>query len=282
MQKVKIVTQSGCDLTFDLAAKHGIMMLPDFVIFGSTTYRNNLDIHAEDFYNLLESSPVNPSSAHPSPSDFIDAFESCGGYDDIICILMSEKTTGTINTVTMVTEMLKTGGFKPNIHIYDSKHVSYGLAIAALEAADLAAQGAGAEEIIEHLDNLVDKIKVCFTMKSLEYAKRGGRIGAIEARTADKLGLKPLLTFVDGNVTDIDVSNSFEKNVRSIEAKFNEEYCGGHRVVIFHADNLERAEKIREHILASHKDAEVYIQWVGPVVGIYTGRGCVGIAYVSK
>lgn len=286
MQTVKIVTQSGSDLTFDIAEKHGIVILPDYVIFGERSYRNNIDIHAEGFYDMLEAAAELPTSAHASPAEFMDAFKTCAdcaGCTDIICIMMSEKTTGTIHTARMAAGLLAEDGFAPRVHVYDSKHVSYGLALAALEAADLAAEGKSAEEILAHLDGLVDKIRVLFTMETLEYAERGGRISSTQADFVRKLGIKPVLTFINGSVTRQAAGiYNLRNNLKLIENIFKKEYCGSHRVIIFHAGNPEGAETLREYVLALHSDAEVYIQWVGPVVGIYTGRGCVGMAFVSK
>ena len=192
VQKVRIVTHSGCDISFAEAETNGIIMLPDLVIFGSQQYRNNIDIQPEEFFCRLASDTVFPTSAHPSLSDFMDAFRTAGDCEDIICIVMSAKMTGTFNTVTIAAQLLREEGFLPRIHIYDSMQVSFGMGIAVLSAAHLANSGATASEILYHLDELVPRIGVYFVMRSLKYAKKGGRIGAIKAVTADTLGVKPL------------------------------------------------------------------------------------------
>ena len=132
MQNVRIVTHSGCDLTFAEARNNGIVMLPDLVVFGGEQYRNNVDIGPETFYRRLEEDAVFPTSAHPSLSEFIDAFRAAGDCQDIVCIVMSSKMTGTINTVNIAAQMLKSEGFGPRIHVYDSRQVSFGMGMAVL------------------------------------------------------------------------------------------------------------------------------------------------------
>ena len=282
MQKVKIVTHSGCDLSFAEAEANGIIMLPDLVVFGSQQYRNNIDIGPEEFYHRLEADSTFPTSAHPSLSDFADAFRSAGDCEDIICIVMSSKMTGTINTVNIAAEMLKNEGFGPRIHVYDSQQVSFGLGLAVLEAARMASAGADADEILCHLDEIVPKIGVYFVMQSLKYAKKGGRIGAIRAVTADALGVKPLLVFRDGTVSDISLNRSFSSGIQAIFKKYRGHAEDDSEVFIFHARNEEGAQQLCSLLRKEFPRVQPRIEVVGPVVGIYTGVGCVGIAFRKK
>ena len=282
MQTVRIVTHSGCDLSFAEARANGIIMVPDLVIFGDEQYRNNIDIGPEAFYRRLEDDTVFPTSAHPSLSDFVDAFRSAADCEDIICIVMSSQMTGAINTVNIAARMLEAEGFGPRIHVYDSRQVSFGMGIAVLDAARMARSGASADEILRHLDETVPQIGVYFVMQSLKYAKKGGRIGSIKAVTADALGVKPLLVFRDGTVSDISLNRSFQSGIQAIFKK----YCGcaadDSEVFLFHAQNQEGACRLRDLIRQAFPHVQPRIEVVGPVVGIYTGVGCVGIAFKKK
>lgn len=282
MQKVRIVTHSGCDLSFAEAEANKIVMLPDLVVFGSEQYRNNIDIGPEEFYRRLEADDVFPTSAHPSLSEFVDAFRSVGDCEDIICIVMSSQMTGTINTVNIAAQMLKSEGFTPRIHVYDSRQVSFGLGLAVLDAARMANAGANAEEILRHLDEIVPKIGVFFIMQSLKYAKKGGRIGAIKAVTADALGVKPLLVFRDGTVSDISLNRSFQAGIQAIFKKYCNHAGDDPEVFIFHARNEACARQLSDLIRREFPYVQPRIEVVGPVVGIYTGVGCVGIAFKKK
>ena len=282
MQKVRIVTHSGCDLSFAEAAANGVVMLPDLVVFGGEQYRNNIDIGPEEFYRRLEDDSVFPTSAHPSLLEFMDAFRSVGDCEEIICMVMSARMTGTINTVGIAARMLEAEGFGPRIHIYDSRQVSFGLGMAVLDAARMARAGAGAAEILRHLDDTVPKIGVYFVMQSLKYAKKGGRIGAIKALTADALGVKPLLVFRDGTVSDISLNRSFQAGIQAIFKNYCSHAGDDPEVFIFHAHNPEDACRLRDLIRERFPQVQPRIETVGPVVGIYTGVGCVGIAFRKK
>lgn len=282
MPKVKIITHSGSDLTQDMVADLDITILPDLVAFGSEQYLNNVDIHPTEFYHRIESGDVFPTSAHPTLNDFIEVFQDAEGYDEILCMVMSSKMTSTVNTANIAARMVEEDMPGTKIYVYDSMQVSFGLGLAVLEAGKMAKGGASAEEIMAQLDKLVPNIGVYFVMQSLKYAHKGGRIGAIKAVSADTLGLKPLLRFSDGTVSDIKLNRRFSDGVKEIFKKYQS--CAGDdpEVFIFHACNEDAAKELEQMILAYRPDAKTRIHWVGPVVGIYTGVGCVGISFKEK
>ena len=282
MQKVKIMTHSGSDIPFDLANELGIVMLPDMVVFGETQYRNNVDIFPEEFYQRLDESDVFPTSAHPSLTEFMEGFRAAGDCEQIICIVMSSQMTSTINTAKIAAQMMEEEGFGPKIHVYDSQQVSWGLGLAVMDAARMARDGADAAQILAYLDDVVPRIGVYFVMQSLKYAHKGGRIGAIRAVTADVLGVKPLLRFRDGTVSDISVNRRFSDGIQAIFKKYKLFAGDDPEVLVFHACNEPDARKLQSMIEEYNPNAKVSIRWVGPVVGIYTGVGSVGISFKEK
>ena len=282
MPKVKIVTHSGCDLTNEMLGDLDISILPDLVAFGSEHYLNNVDIHPVEFYERIDKSEVFPTSAHPTLSEFIEVFEDSDGYDEILCIVMSSKMTSTINTATIAAEMVQEDFPDRKIYVYDSMQVSFGMGLAVLEAGRMAKAGAGAEEIMAQLDSLVPRIGVYFVMQSLKYAHKGGRIGAIKAVSADTLGVKPLLRFRDGTPSDIKLNRRFSDGVTDIFNKYKNRVGDDPEVFIFHACNEQDARRLEKMILDYNPNARPRVHWVGPVVGIYTGVGCVGISFKEK
>lgn len=281
MQKVRIITHSGCDLSYREAEELNIIMIPDMVIFEGQEYRNNIDIHPEAFYSRLEQNETLPTSAHPNAADFMNAFRAAD-CEDIICITATSLMTGTYNTANLAAQLLKEEGFSSNIHIYDSKQISFGMAYSVLEAAQMAKAGATVDQILGHLDEMLPNIGVYFIMKSLKYARKGGRIGAIRAITADTLGVKPLLVFGDGTVSDISLNRTFGKGIRSIFQKYKTYAGDDPEVFIFHANNEKDARTLKELLQQDFPNINPRIEWVGPVIGIYTGVGCVGIAFKKK
>ena len=283
MQKVKIITHSGSDLTFPEARALNITLLPDLVVFGNEQFRNNIDIFPDAFFARLEQDDVFPTSAHPNLLEFMDAFRDAADYEAIICLVMSSQMTNTISTAKIAAQMIKEEeDFRPDIYIYDSQQVSYGLGMAVLDAARMAMDGCGAQEILSHLDAIVPRIGVYFVMKSLKYAHKGGRIGAIKAVTADALGVKPLLSFRDGTVSDILLNRRFSDGVQAIFKKYQRLAGEDPDVFVFHARNEEAALQLQSMIEAYNPAARIQIRPVGPAVGIYTGIGCVGIAFKEK
>ena len=284
MNRVKIITHSGCDLTQDIVGQADVTILPDLVVFGQEQFLNNVTIQPEEFYTRIESGDVFPTSAHPTLAEFMDAFRSARDYDEILCIVMSSQMTGTINTASLAASMVQEEeGFHSKIYIYDSLQVSFGMGYAVCEAAKLARQGAGAEEIISYLNGLIPRIGVYFVMQSLRYARKGGRIGAIRAVGADTLHIKPLLSFRNGTVSDITLNRRFSDGVKAIFRRYQlTADLNSPEVYIFHACNPKDAQLLKDLIEAFNPAARPHIHWVGPVVGIYTGIGCVGISFKEK
>jgi len=282
MQKVRIITTSGCDLTYEEAQQNNVIMIPDWVIFGDVQYRNNIDILPEEFYARISTEADLPTSAHPSPTQLIEAFEAASDADDIICIVASSKMAGTYNTASFTAQQMMEEGFPARIHVFDSLEISLGMGILVLDAARMAASGASAEEILTHLNRQVSHVGLYFVMNTLEYARRGGRIGAITAMAANTLGVKPLLTFREGVVGDLSLNRTLKSGIHSIYKKYEALASDNPEVFIFHASNEKGAHQLKKMIEDSYPDIHPRIEWVGPVVGLYSGPGCVGIAFRQK
>ena len=123
MQKVTIVTHTGCDLSFADAEKYNITLLPDIVIFDETQYRNNIDLLPEEFYERLDNAEHLPTSSHPNPAAFMDAFRNAG-TEEIICITNTSKMAGTYNTASLAARLIEEEeGFSSKIYVYDSLQI---------------------------------------------------------------------------------------------------------------------------------------------------------------
>lgn len=282
MQKVKIITTSGCDLTYEEAAANNILMIPDWVIFGEEELRNNIDIVPETFYTRIASEEALPTSAHPSPAQLMEAFAAASEAEEIICIVASGKMAGTFNTASFTAEQMMEEGCKSKIYIFDSQQISFGMGILALDAARMAAAGDDAKTILDYLNKRVSKIGLFFVMNTLDYARRGGRIGAIPAVAAETLGVKPLLTFGDGIVNAQSFHRTFKSALKAICKKYVTLSDDHTEVFIFHANNERGAQQLKALIQQECPQIDPRIEWVGPVVGLYSGPGCVGIAFREK
>ncbi len=279
MSRVKIFTNSAADLTPAQLEKLGVSMIPDILLFGETPYRNAVDIDPPTLYQKLAEETVLPTTSHPNIAAFQAYFRTAQDYDEIICINLTSKMSGAHSTACIARDMLVEEGFSPKLYLYDSLQVSYGLALLVQEAARLAGEGMDAPAILAGLDEMKEHIGVYFLLESLQNAKKGGRVGAIRVLAADLLGVKPVLMFRDGLVRDTGIVRGFDEGLSKVIDHYRTEARRGGEVFVFHADREKLAHQVAETILTIDPDATVHIGWVGAVIGIYTGTGCVGIAF---
>lgn len=280
---VKIFTNSVSDLTPQYAQELGVTMIPDIIAFSAEEqYRNNEDIDPPALYRRLAVCQKLPTTSHPNLEQYMQAFRSASDADEILCISLTSKMSGSYGTACSARQLLQEQGFTVPIRVYDSLQVSYGLAFLVRQAARMAQRGDTADQIMEQLDLLRPKVGVYFVMESLENARRGGRVGAIRVLAADLLKVKPILTFRDGLVYDQGVVRGYSKAVDRVLERYRQKAQFGGEVFLFHADRQELAEEVEKRLLEIDPQAKIQIGWVGAVIGIYTGPGCLGLAFQER
>lgn len=280
MGSVRIFTNSVSDLSPALAAEYGVTLIPDVIAFGpEEQYLNNVDITPPELYRKLTVSAELPTTSHPNLSQYMEAFSSAAGCGEILCLNLTSRMSGSYNTACTAKKMLEEQGFATPITTYDSLQVSFGLCVLVLEAARMARRGASAAEIVARLDILRPKVGVYFVMESLANARKGGRVGAIRVLAADLLKVKPVLMFRDGLVRDVGIVRGFDAAVEQVIQRYRRQARFGGEVFVFHADREALALSVRARILELDPAARVRVEWVGAVIGIYTGPGCLGLAF---
>ena len=280
---VKIFTNSVSDLTPQYAQELGVTMIPDIIAFSAEEqYRNNEEIDPPALYRRLAVCQKLPTTSHPNLEQYMQAFRSESDADEILCISLTSKMSGSYGTACSARQLLQEQGFTVPIRVYDSLQVSYGLAFLVRQAARMAQRGDTADQIMEQLDLLRPKVGVYFVMESLENARRGGRVGAIRVLAADLLKVKPILTFRDGLVYDQGVVRGYSKAVDRVLERYRQKAQFGGEVFLFHADRQELAEEVEKRLLEMDPQAKIQIGWVGAVIGIYTGPGCLGLAFQER
>ena len=281
---VAVVTNSVCDLSPELAEEYGVLMIPDVIIFSeSEQFRNNLEIDPPTLFARLPRCEKLPTTAHPNLQLNMDTFRRAAEYaDEILCISPTSRMSGAYSTACSSRTLLIEQGFTTPITVYDSLQISFGLGTLVREAAKLAKRGCSAAQIVAELDVIRPKIGVYFAMQSLEYARRGGRVGAIRVLAADLLKVKPILTFRDGLVKDIGVVRGYDNAVARVVELYRKRAAFGGDVFLFHSDREALARKIQQELLEMDPDCRVRIGWVGAVIGVYTGPGCIGFAFLER
>ncbi len=218
MQKIMIITDSGCDLTKETIAELGITVLPFEITLGGKSYKEIYDISTEEFYDLLSQTEEVPKHSQISPVTFTDKFEELykNGYTDVICVTINSQGSGTFNNSIIAKNDFYTSNpeAEEKMHIYnvDSKAYSIFYGYPVMKAAKKIKKGAAAEEIVAYLEDWFDVCAMYAVPITLKYARRSGRISAAKAFAGELLGFKPIIEFADNTTNNVEKIRG-EKNI---------------------------------------------------------------------
>jgi DegV family protein with EDD domain len=275
---VKIVTDSLGDLPAEVQRELDITVVPIFVLFGTEAFRDNIDISSEQFYARLVSSKISPTTAVPSLGNFIDVFEGvCKKADEVLVITVSQKLSGTFATAAKAAELIKG---KTRIKVVDSKNVIMGEGLLTIKAAEMAKQGAALDDIEKSIQKWLLRIESRMAFDTLEYLKRGGRIGAAQAFLGSLLKVNPVLSLKDGEVFPLSRERS---RVRSIEAIYNwvASYRQVEALALEDATTPEEADQLAQRIKKKFPDIPLYRSKVGAVIGAHVGPSVIAVSVLG-
>ena len=255
-------------------------VVPLYVRFGDESFRDYVELGPEAFYARLRTAPALPSTSQPTPGDFVAVYETLAGYDRIFSIHISACLSGTFGSAE--TAAGEIGGER--IRMIDSGTASAAVAMLGLAIQRRLERGTTDEEIDELVDRYKRDAGLLFTVDTLEFLAKGGRIGKARAMAGQLLHIKPILTIRDGEVLPVKRVRGNQKAmaefVSELKAKTVDE--PGLRVGIAHADAPERAEALRKMVRAERPQAEVdLVTSLGAVVGTHAGPGTVGFFWFA-
>jgi len=284
MAKVAILTDSTGFIAQEITRNLPIFYIPLHIIWGEETYLDNVNITNDEFYEKLKSSKITPSTSQPSPAAFHDLYTSLidQGYD-ILSIHIASKLSGTIDSAIQARNMLPGA----QIEIVDSFTTSLAMGFQTLAAARLAVQGATLKECKIEAERAREHTGLLFVLNTLEYLHRGGRIGGAQAFMGTLLNLKPILEVRNGRVEAVErVRTAAKARERMVELFFervDQARCPI-RIATLHADtpdvSLSLLENARQRFGVSDV-AETIQGIVCPVLGVHSGPGALGIAYMT-
>jgi DegV family protein with EDD domain len=274
MQRVAIVTDSTADLVPELVVQHAVTVVPLTVNLDGRSYLDGVDITAAEFYQKLERSSVHPTTSQPSPGQFKEAYERLlADHEEIVSIHISPKLSGTMASAQQAAQMLG----NERVHVVDSQFASMPMAALTLVAARCASLGGSAGEVIDAVTRVREATRCFFAVSTLEYLRRGGRIGAAGALLGSVLQIKPILAIEDGQVVPLERVRTHERALhRLVELVQAVDRKGGLCLVIGHAAAEPAAQALAERLDAIAET--LVIQPLGPVVGAHAGPGTVGVA----
>jgi DegV family protein with EDD domain len=277
-RKIAIVTDSTADLTSQMVEEMGVTIVPLRVIFGNEAYREGVDITTEEFYERLVRSRQLPTTSAPSVGDFQEAYERLlKEVDSIVSIHIGAKLSATVQAAQTARQSLA----KPErIEIVDSQAVSVVTGFVVMEAAEAARAGAKLAEVKAAAESAVQRTDVRFMLDTLEYVRRGGRIGRARAYLGTLLRVKPILTLREGEVYP---EERVRTRVRGLERMI--QWAVRHqkvkRAVVAHATTPDEAESIRERLAMAFPNVKVHVVRFGPVIGTHGGPGTIGVGIMQ-
>ena len=270
---VAIVTDSTADLPSQLTRARAITVVPLTLNFEGRSLLDGVDIRPSEFYRKLPNATTHPMTSQPAAGQFAQAYaQLLDEYSDVVSIHISEKLSGTYASAVQGAEMTDS----KRVHVVDSELVSMSLGLITLAASVMASQGAGAQSIVERITAMRDKVQTYFSVATLEFLRRGGRIGLASAMLGSVLQVKPVLCIRDGLVTPLERVRTFDRALnRVVELTREVDRGKGLCVIVGHADAEADAERVARELEPVCET--LMIQPLGPVVGAHAGPGVVGV-----
>ena len=296
---VKIVTDSSCDLSLERCAELGVEMLPITVSFGEESYRANLDLTTEDFYQklaaaeaappalptrlvapLLAAADELPHTAQITPAQFQEYFKPfVDSGDEVVCLFISSKMSGTLQSATVAKDILGA----TNIYLPDTLNVTFALGLLVEEAVKMRDRGLTAPQIVEEIQGLVPRVRLWAFIDDLKYLKMGGRLSASSALVASILGICPIITLKDGLVEVVGKARGKKAAFKFIQGLVEKTpISSDYGVSIGHAAVPDTRDAFVDYMEDVLKKRELYPMDIGSIVGTHTGPGAVGLAYIKK
>lgn len=280
---IKIVCDSTAYIPEKLLNKFDITVVSLNILMEDKSYRE-IDIDQEFFYRKLKKSSVLPTSALPNVNEMYEAFKkNVDNGDSVVGIFMSSDMSGTFSSANLVKTMILEKYPEAIIELVDSRSNSMQLGFVTLAAAEAATEGKSLEQVIAAADNVIKKSKFLFVPDTLEYLKKGGRIGGATALLGSILQIRPVLTVLDGKTSIVDKVRTKKNAVnKMVEILKRDLETKGIEKIIVHNINCEEEGQALAKLLEELLGYVVEIYEIGPVIGLHTGPGAIGIVYYTK
>jgi DegV family protein with EDD domain len=279
-RKVAIVTDSTAYIPDDLVKQYGLTIVPQILNWEGKSYLDGVDISNEDFYAKLSTAKELPTTAQPSPGQFMEAFTRLkDSTESIICIVISDHLSGTLDSARAAAQAT------PDlpIEVVDSRSTSMGLGLLVLLAARMVEEGRDHVQIAEAIQILVPRVRLLFVVDTLEFLHKGGRIGGAQRLLGSVLSIKPILHIEDGRIEPLESVRTKKKALRRLMELVEEMTSGWSEVhaAVVDATAPETAEAIYDQIAERIKPVEILRGGLSPVVGVHAGPGAIGVVVLD-
>ncbi len=279
---IQIVTDSSAHLPPDQRQQHNIVTVPLKAIFGMDTYRDEIDLSNAEFYEMLRTRKEHPTTSQPSAGEFIEVYRPLlEAGKEIVSLHLPSKLSGTFASACAAkTELEHQFKRALPLTIVDTPWISMALGMLVIAAAQAAEAGKSRDEVVAMVNALIPRLNLIFVLDTLEYLRRGGRIGGAKALMGTLLNVKPLLQLENGQVEPLEQPRSRAKALkRLLEIVEERADHGPLHVSVLHAEAPDEAAELKQQILERFDVKEFVMTEIGPVIGVHTGPDAIGIAF---
>jgi DegV family protein with EDD domain len=276
MASIQVVTDSACDLTPSMADTRGVRVVPLTIRFGPEELVDRDELSIKEFWDRVITGPHMPETAAPSPGAFrqayLDAAEA--GRDGVICITLSSGLSATFQAASTAATDL---GVSMPVRVVDSLSVTMGEGLLCLAAADMADDGRGLDDIVTEVESLRDRTHVYGVLESLDYLKKGGRIGGAAHLVGSLLSIKPVIEVRSGVV---EVESKQRTRSRALQYLAGKALQAGPLERLAVANGMARdIDELTSLLEDARPEHETVMSDLGPVIGAHAGPGTVGVCF---
>ena len=293
MKKIKIISDSACDLSFNDREELGVEVISFQVSIDGENYKRELDQTTDSFYNtLIENTKLRPKTACPLMGDYLEAFEKYGNEYDIICVCLTSKFSASYTTALMAKEMCEENIKDVKISVIDSEQISLSQGLLIKEIKKMIDSGMQYEEVVSKTEELKKTGRVLFTIGTMEYLNRGGRIGKLALLLASKVMVRPIIVFKDGDIGSDGFSlgrkKSLIKLIDRIKSYFKKEEHNieDYELAVGYGSDIEEGHRFLDTVKETLKSISEKITYafdqIGTTIAVHTGPYPIGLAFIKK
>jgi DegV family protein with EDD domain len=277
---VKIVTDSVSDIPAAVAEELGITVMPLNVVFGSEIYRDGIELTTDDFYRRLEESQTLPTTSTPPLQTFMETYERLAQEaDEILVITISRKLSATGESALKAVEAIN-GNCRAVVKVLDSQFAMMAEGLMVIAAAKAARAGADLDELVKLTERNMSRVGIRIAFDTLEYLKRGGRIGKAKALLGSMLKLNPILGIKDGEVFPYGQERSRARAIDRLY-QFVSDYSNIEELAVEDATTPDEAEVLVERLSILFPRERIYHTKVSPVIGTNVGPRVISVAVLG-
>ena len=275
---VRVVTDSANDIPSDIVEELGITVVPAYVRFGNTDYKDGVELTTDQFFDRLMNGPDFPATSQPSVGDFSEVYaDVADGADGIVSVHISGKLSGTVNSAQQGAGVADVGC---PIEVVDTLQASMGSGLAAIEAAKAARDGASFQDVAAVASDAARRCQCICLLDTLEYLVKGGRVGRAQGMIGSLLKIKPMIILRDGEVDNFAKERTRRKAVSRLQRAAGE-FGSVQSLAVMYSTSSDEAERLAE-TLSSAVSGDTTIARFGPALGTHVGPNALGLSILSE